>query len=349
MASPQSSQDSIPPSLSHLRRQLAGGGADSAEPARRSASADETVDFDSMTGDDPVREELGQAVPPKPKSDDIEALLERYQAEKSRKTPTDIQLDPAAPGLPPLTRAAGSRRNGTQLSAAAEMKRNNGLPALTTNAQVELDKLRAENAELKKMLAEVQQFYAEHDPSHLEQQQQEVESALSAKDAEIAALKVQVEEWHSKMQTHRLVPSEDEMAKMSDELEKERCQLAQERKQIETGRTELGDDEETLMKQMREMEVGLAKDRAELARQRTELQRLHVEIKHELEQLDRGDASMKERLAQFQRRHTEVFSRPSQAHSPMASAPTPPPAADSASTAPKPRDSVLRRFFRQDK
>jgi hypothetical protein len=348
MASPQSSQDSIPPSLSHLRRQLSGE-ADSAEPARRSASAEETVDFDSLTGDDAVREELAQSVSPRPKSDDINGLLERMQAEKSRKTPTEVQLEPPAPGLPPLTRATGLRRNGSSVTLPGEAKRTSGLPALTTSSQLELDKLRAENAELKKMLAEVQQFYSEHDPNQLEQQKQEVEAALGAKEAEIAQLKVQFEEWNSKLQTHRLVPSEDEMAKMSDELEKERCQLAQERKQIETGRAELNDDEETLMKQMREMEVGLAKDRADLARQRTELQRLHVEIKHEIEQLDRGDASMKERLAQFQRRHSEVFSRPGQPHSTAASAPTPPPAAESAPPQPKPRDSMLGRFFRKDK
>ena len=342
MASPQSSQDSVPPSLSHLRRHLAGDPA----PAARSASAEETVDFDNMTGDDAVREELSRGAPAKPKSDDIGALLERYQAEKSRKTPTEIQLDPVAPGLPPLTRGAGARRNGSQLSAPVEARRTNGLPALTTSTQVELDKLRAENADLKKMLTEVQQFYAEHDPNQMEQQKQEVEARIVAKDVEIAALKAQLEEWNSKMQSHRLVPGEDEMAKMSDELEKERCQLAQERKQIETGRSELDDDEETLMKQMREMEVGLAKDRAELARQRTELQRLHVEIKHELEQLDRGDASMKERLAQFQRRHTDVYSRPTQGQIPAAPAPAPPPAADQADPQPRPRDSVLRRFFR---
>jgi hypothetical protein len=346
MASTHTSPDSIPPSLSHLRRQLAAGAEEAPAPEQRGALADGTVDFDGLAGDESVREELAEAARPKPVSDEIEVLLQRLQNDKSRKTPTEVQLDPGAAGLPPLTRAGGPRRNGSSLSAHADLRRQNGLPSLTTNTQVEMEKLRTENAELKKMLGEVQQFYAENDPQILEQQRQEIVTALSAKEAEIAALRQQIEEWNSKLQTHRLVPSEDEMAKMSDELEKERCQLAQERKQLETDRAELDDDEQTLMKQMREMEVGLAKDRAELARQRTELQRLHAEIKHELEQLDRGDASMKERLAQFQRRHSEVFSRPSHMQTPAAATPAPPPAAENP-PASKPRDSVLRRFFRQ--
>src|SRR5579864_6532902 len=251
MASPHPSQESIPPSLSHLRRQLAGGTEDAgAAPQERAGLADGTVDFDGMAGDDSMHEELAETSRPKQVPGEIEALLQRYQSEKSRKTPTEVQLDPAAAGLPPLTRAGGARRNGSAASAHSDLRRQNGLPPLTTNSQVEIEKLRTENAELKKMLTEVQQFYAEHDPQLLEQQQQEVTTALAAKEAEMAALRQQVEEWNAKLQTHRLVPGEDEMAKMSDELEKERCQLAQERKQLETDRAELDDDEQTLMKQM---------------------------------------------------------------------------------------------------
>jgi hypothetical protein len=348
MANTQTTQDSLPPSLSSLRRQMQGsqaGAAGATEPA-----AEEMVDFDNLAGDETVREELAEAARPKPIPDEIESLLQRYQSEKARKTPTEVQIDPGAAGLPPLSRGANQRRNGSSQSAHSDLRRANGLPALTTNTHVEMDKLRTENADLKKMLAEVQQFYAEHDPQLLEQQRQEVVDALAAREVEMISLRQQVEEWNAKLQTHRLVPSEDEMAKMSDELEKERCQLAQERKQLETQRAELKDDEETLMKQMREMEVGLARDRAELARQRTELQRLHSEVKHEMEQMERGDANMKERLSQFQRRHTEVFSRSSPSQTSAAAAPPLPPAADSPPPPPsrKPRGSGFRRFFRQD-
>ncbi|HEV3145287.1 MAG TPA: hypothetical protein VGZ47_15455 [Gemmataceae bacterium] len=351
MASPETPQDSIPPSLSHLRRHMPAG----ASPNQPAELADDTVDFENLAGDESVRQELAKAAGAqefakaagaKPASDEIQALLERYQAEKSRQTPTDVQIDAAAAGLPPLTRASTVRRNGSSLSGQGDIKRAGGLPALTTSSQVELEKLRAENTELKKLLAEMQQFYSDNDPQAMVQHNQEVEQALTAKDAEIATLKQQIEEWNTKLQTHRLVPSEDEMAKMSDELEQERCQLAQQHKQLETERHDMTDDEQALMKQMREMEVGLAKDRAELARQRIELQRLHSEIKHELEQLNRGDAGMKERLAQFQRRHSEVFSRSSPPPTP-ASAPAPPPPAAEAPPAAKPRESTIRRFFRQ--
>ena len=56
-----------------------------------------------------------------------------------------------------------------------------------------------------------------------------------------------------------------------------------------------------MMRQMREMELQMAKERAELARQRNDLQRLHSEIRHELE-LAQRDAAVNERLRLLQRR-----------------------------------------------
>jgi hypothetical protein len=103
------------------------------------------------------------------------------------------------------------------------------------------------------------------------------------------------------------------------------------------------------MKQMRDMEVSMAKDRADLARQRTDLQRLQAEVKHELELLQRGDAGIKERLAQFQRRAQDAPARQSNQSAP-AQAPPPAPSSPMSSPAasPKPRDStVFKRFFGQ--
>src|SRR5262249_12276567 len=144
--------------------------------------------------DDAVREELAQAGRPKPVPDEIEALLHRYQAEKARRTPPEVHIDPAAPGLPPLTRGSAHRQNGS----SGDMKRANGLPALTTNIHLEVDRLRAENSELKKMVAEFQQFFTDHDPQVAQQQRQELDQALAAKDAEIATIKQQAEEWNGK-------------------------------------------------------------------------------------------------------------------------------------------------------
>src|SRR5207245_671573 len=63
-------------------------------------------------------------------------------------------------------------------------------------------------------------------------------------------------------------PDEEDVLALSDTLERERRQLAE--------------DEEALMRQMRDMEMAMSRERAELARQRNELQRLNEEIRHEL-------------------------------------------------------------------
>src|SRR5262249_49574014 len=136
-----------------------------------------------------------------------------------------------------------------------------------------------------------------------------------------------------------------DLAEMSDELEKERCQLAQDRKQLDGERQQLRDDEEALMQQMRDMEMSMAKDRAELARQRIENQRLQADVRHELDLLERGDASVKDRLAAFQRRSQEAGTRPYQ--SPTAPLPTPT-AAPMAAPPPRAANStVFKRLFGQ--
>jgi DNA repair exonuclease SbcCD ATPase subunit len=71
-------------------------------------------------------------------------------------------------------------------------------------------------------------------------------------------------------------------------------------REIQDQRRQMEEDEESMMGQMRQMEMALAKDRAELARQRAELQRLHQELKHELEVAAR-DGGLRERLGALQR------------------------------------------------
>jgi hypothetical protein len=58
------------------------------------------------------------------------------------------------------------------------------------------------------------------------------------------------------------------------------------------------------------MEVSMARERAVLARQETELKRLSAEIQHELDLLQRGDATLREQMAKFQRRAQEVMTKP---------------------------------------
>jgi DNA repair exonuclease SbcCD ATPase subunit len=105
-----------------------------------------------------------------------------------------------------------------------------------------------------------------------------------------------------------------------------------------------------LRKQMRDMEVSMARERAMMARQETELKRLSAEIQHELEMLQRGDGTLREQLSRFQRRHQEVLSRGA-GGSPMAQ-PSEPATAPVAATVTPPvqKDSGLfGRIFRGGK
>ncbi len=70
-------------------------------------------------------------------------------------------------------------------------------------------------------------------------------------------------------------------------------------------RRQLEEDEESLMQQMRQMEMAMSKDRAELARQRNEIQRMHNELNHEIEIASR-DPGLRERLVALQRLQGEI-------------------------------------------
>jgi hypothetical protein len=347
MATPHAPVDSAPNSLSMIRRRLISAAPDGSADPRS-----ETVDFDAIGINSQLQQELEESAQPEPGSyDDVESLLQRYQAEKGGAAMPELELrapsnSVSANGLrraasqpsaaPGPARAANGSFHGEVLRPAGS---RHGLPPLTGNNNfAELDKVRSENAELRAMVADLRHFFEENDPAVWEHK-------LHESDELIASQKKQIDEWQEKLQTHRLVPSDHDLAEMSDELEKERCQLAQDRKTLEAERQQLREDEESLMKQMRDMEVSMAKDRADLARQRTEIQRIQGEIRHELDILQRGDASVKDRLASFQRRSQEAGTRPYQ--SPTAPLPTPG-AAPMAAPPPKVRDSgVFKRLFGQ--
>ena len=182
--------------------------------------------------------------------------------------------------------------------------------------------LRAENEEMHKLIEEMKVVFEQASAqevvsakalAEVQAQVLDLERQVQERADEVEMLTGQIAELEKHIQDTPAAPppppTEDELSKLADELEKERCSLAQERKGLEQDRRQLRDDEEVLMKQMREMEVQMAKERAELARQRTDLQRLHAEVRQELDQMQRGDGVLRERLAQFQRRHQAVFDR----------------------------------------
>jgi uncharacterized coiled-coil protein SlyX len=213
---------------------------------------------------------------------------------------------------------------------------SDALAPYATGSGDDIARLRSENEEMHKLIEEMKHIFEqassqEDANSHALEEHRakiaELQRELHDRDDRVALLTGQIGELEKHIQESPAAPppppSEDDLAKLADELEKERCSLARDRRTVDQERQQLKEDEEALMNQMREMEVQMAKERAELARQRTDLQRLHSEVRHELEQLQRGDGALKDRLAQFQRRHQAVFDR----SSPSAPAPTPAPVA----------------------
>jgi|GEM_PF-1527965 len=313
---------------------------------RASAAEGESVDFDQFSTDvsaSVIPHDLATPTPLNPR-DDVDSLLQRYHAEQHSANRRNMtrRLKGSAHGL---ANGVSSTTQDTRSFGEAAASTGHGpahLPPLVgggVNAG-ELDRLREENAELRQMVAELKQVLEGNDPEAWQQLHQEQQRLLAEREEELLALRAYCEEWNEKVKTHRLVPADDDLAQMSDELEKERCQITQERRQLDEEKRQLKEDEESLMKQMREMEVGMARDRAELARQRIELQRIQNEVQHELELLQRGDASIKERLAQFQRRASD-----SSARGPV----IPPASAPGANgAAAKPKDStVFKKLFGQ--
>jgi chromosome segregation ATPase len=119
--------------------------------------------------------------------------------------------------------------------------------------------------------------------------------------------------------------------------------------ELERERRKLQEDEQTLMEQMREMEVGMAKERAELARQRNDLQRLQGEIRHELERLEKSGA-IQSKIEGLKNKLQDATTRRGAAHGaavhpsaqPVAQPATP---AAEAQQAPAKKDSLMGRLF----
>jgi len=338
--------DSGPDPISMIRRKLI-----SAAPAESADARAESIDFDQYAenGDNGLDAGLEQLLKPKPTNghashaahgghDDVDALLHRYQVEKGL---GHVEQAPPPPAHQEA-RSVNGNLTGSQRPGPAAAK---GLPPLTKTGRSEVQRLESENAELKQLLNEYREVLEANDPTLWEQKVAAAEQTVAERDQQLEEMMKKVAEWEEKFKTHRFVPHDNELAQEADEIDKERAKLVQERKEVESERDQLKEDEDAMMKQMREMEMGMAKDRAELARQRTELQRIQAEIKYELEQLERGDGSMKERLAQFQRRYNESVLRPGAppVSMPAAAQPMLPP--ENEQTVSRPRDTMFKKIF----
>lgn len=235
----------------------------------------------------------------------------------NRRTPIPGRgaADPASAIAGALSHLAGLAESP---SASGSMSVRSGGVPLDDSPLAEIQRLRAENRELRALLEEMKQLLQE--ASGAEQdfsaKEKEYEAALAEKDAQVEELALQLAEVEEKISRGELAPpppvpkTRSELEEWGDELEKENAKLTQERRRLDEERRQLREDEEGLETQMREMEIGMARERAILARQETELKRLSAEIQHELDLLQRGDATLREQMSKFQRRAQDVMARP---------------------------------------
>lgn len=197
---------------------------------------------------------------------------------------------------------------------------NNGFfaePPIGESPSAELNRLRVENKEFRQLLAEMKVLLQEasDNEQNYSRVAQDNDQKLSDALSQNEQLTAQLQQIEDQISSGELAPAQPqgppktktELEEWADELEKENASINQQRKQIEGDRKQLRDDEESLEKQMRDMEVSMARERALMARQETELKRLSAEIQHELELMQRGDASLREQMLKFQRRANEVM------------------------------------------
>ena len=195
----------------------------------------------------------------------------------------------------------------------------------------ELALLRAENAELRERVQELEQALEKDatTESSWSERQKEYEALLEEKSEVIRSL-------HLKMQEHQEGGSAQGPPSGANHGDIGRLQkeLADQRRQLE-------EDENVVMQQLREMEMAMSKDRAELARQRNEIQRLHNDLNREIEIASR-DPGLRDRLIALQRLQGEVTGRKQTPVPPAVTHPAEPPPAKKPSLT---TSGLFRRIF----
>lgn len=287
----------------------------------------------------------------------LESIQERLeQAHEERELAEERTVEAAvqAKGSQTAVEALQKRLNQADTKAeggteAPQAVRANPVPS------EELEKLKAENAELRHLTEQFRQGLKEANAryeEHVRQSNEKFEAQLVAREQELGA---GLEE-----RAHLLAEREREIAQLKEEIasgaEAEE-QLIAFQQELERERDQLKQDEGILMSQMRDMELQMSKERADLARQRNELQRLHRELKHELEIASR-DAVMRERLAPLYRLQEELqgrraadpatFPQPGQ-HAPSEPFPSEPsPSRGAAETKVVRRSGFFRKLFNRE-
>jgi hypothetical protein len=178
-------------------------------------------------------------------------------------------------------------------------------------------RLKEENKELRKLLSEMKQLLQEASEAETQNAAKisELTQAVTEKQRLVDDLQGQMQAIEEQIASGALggpaqtgpPKTRTELEEWADELERDQAKLAQERKKMDEDRRQLREDEEALEQQMKNMEVSMARERAMMARQEMELKRLSSEIQHELEIMQRGDASLRQQMEKFQRRAQDVM------------------------------------------
>jgi hypothetical protein len=309
MANPDILSDPAPSiSAAELRRRLMA----STPPPVGSTATSGMIDLDAMAAQVASRASLGRLTMPGENgpvaanslAPNLDAITPDLPVRPSRSRLGSLEsftIDP--PGFPPEP----APQPGT---APPTSSRSSKEPT-----PEDYKRIKQENRELRKLLEEMKVLLQE--ASENEQKVGSREQALQAQLAEsqrlAADLTAQIQLIEEQVSSGALAPApavpktRDELEEWSDELEQENAKLQQERRKLNEERQQLREDEEALEAQMRQMEVSMARDRALMARQETELKRLSAEIQHELEIMQRGDATLREQLSKFQRRAADVL------------------------------------------
>jgi hypothetical protein len=226
--------------------------------------------------------------------------------------------------------AFASQQNGEDDSKGSPI--NEGDCPQDSDQIIEL--LKVENAQLRRRLAALEESLngAGTKGEDWGEQDREFARIMEEKTDVIRELHVKIQELQAAIpvpeQPPAQTPCDADLFALSDELERERTQLK--------------DDEKTLMQQMRIMEVQMSRERAELARQRSDIERLHLKMQDQLELASR-ETSLRERLQPLVRQHQQMMRNGSAEPGPRASKDQPP--AQAAQIAPNTTSGLFRRLF----
>jgi DNA repair exonuclease SbcCD ATPase subunit len=171
-------------------------------------------------------------------------------------------------------------------------------------ANEEITRLREANAAWRAKVEELEQQFAAANQvaqDHWVELQREYETLIEEKSETIRTLHHK----NAELREHAARPAGANAPAAPGEEAPDRQELVRLQQEIKEQRRRMEEDEESMMGQLRQMEMALARDRAELARQRAELQRLHDELKHEVDVASR-DGGLRERLGALQRAATNA-------------------------------------------